>query len=101
MMQDITSRGESRGRSYGKASSYQLADRSHVGRNTGTRTEIKAQASVYNRGMADVKGDDQSDTSILRDVKEDSNITQTREVTIAYSECGDDASNDGRVRKLA
>ncbi|KAJ8113021.1 hypothetical protein OPT61_g4754 [Boeremia exigua] len=97
MMQDLTSRGGSRGRSYGNTGSYQLKDRPSAGHSIGTKTEIKAQPAAYYKDTTRVKSDDQSDRSILRDAKDAENITQTREVTIAYSESGDDASNDDRL----
>ncbi len=100
MMQDLTSRGGSRGPSYGNTGSYQLKDRPSAGRSIGTKTEIKAQANVYYKDTTHVKGDDQSDRSILRDTKDGENITQTREITIAYSESGDEISNDDRARKM-
>lgn len=100
MMKDITSRGASRDQSYGNTGSYRLADRPGMGRNMGTKTAIKAQTNVYGKATSHVKSDDESDKSILRDAKDNGRITQTNEVTIAYSESGYDASNDDRVGKL-
>ncbi|UPX11265.1 uncharacterized protein EKO05_0001879 [Ascochyta rabiei] len=106
MMKDLSSRGASGGDpSAGNAagSSYVLADQSGAsgGRRSvmGTKTDCKAHASVYGKEVGKLKGDDESDRSILREVREDGRITQTHEVTVAYSESGDDASHDERREK--
>lgn len=102
MMQDLSTRGgsRSRGQSYGNAGSYQLADHPSSRRNMGTKTDIKAHHSTYGRDAVHTKGDDESDRSILRDTKDSGRITQVNEVTIAYSESGDEVSHDDRVSKL-
>lgn len=101
MMKDLSSRGGSRGQSYGNTGSYRLADRTGAERSMGTKTDVKARASTYGKDTIHVKSDDGSDKSILGDTKNSGRITQTNEVTIAYSESGDDASSEGRVGKLS
>ncbi|KAJ4382570.1 hypothetical protein N0V86_001792 [Didymella sp. IMI 355093] len=85
---------------HGNTGSYQLADHPGGGRNLGTKTDIKAHRSAYGKDTVHIKSDDESDRSILRDAKDNGRITQTNEVTITYSESGDDASHDDRVSKL-
>ena len=102
MMQDFSSRGGSRSRvqSYGNAGSIHLIDQPGGGRNLGTRTDVNAQPSIYGIDAVHIKDDDESDRSILRETNDNGRITQTHEVTIAYSESGDEVGHDDRVGKL-
>ncbi|KAH6638434.1 hypothetical protein C7974DRAFT_391600 [Boeremia exigua] len=99
MVQDFTSRGDSKGPSFGNTGSYRLEDTPRSGRRIGMRTDISAQK----KGLDTIalEGDDQSDRSILRDAKDCDRITTTREVTVAYSEHGDDSSADDRVARMS
>lgn len=93
MMKHISSRGGSRGASNGYTESHKLDDRLGGSRSLGTKANIEAQP-VSNEGGAD----DDSDRSILREMRDCGKITKTREVTVEYSESGDDSSHDGRRR---
>lgn len=99
MAKDISTRGDSRGQAYDNKVSYKLADRPSAQDRLGTKTEIKAHNRVF--GTSHIKGDDQSERSILGDANDNGRIMQTHEVTIAYSESGDDASNDDRHRTIS
>jgi hypothetical protein len=99
MVKDISTRGDSRGQAYDNKVSYKLADRPSAQDRLGTKTEIKAHNRVF--GTSHIKGDDQSERSILGDANDNGRIMQTHEVTIAYSESGDDASNDDRHRTIS
>ncbi|KAJ4986018.1 hypothetical protein SVAN01_08496 [Stagonosporopsis vannaccii] len=74
-----------------------IANIQSVGRNIGARINIKEQASIDSKDKTPVRGDDQSDKSMLGDGKDSSHITQTREITIANSGSNNDVSNDELV----
>lgn len=98
MVKDISTRGGSRSQTYSNKASYQLADRPSLGNKMSTKTDIKAHMGAFGRDSTNIKSDDQSDRSILGDMNGHGRITQTKEITIAYSESGDDVSNDDRQK---
>ncbi|KAF9699560.1 hypothetical protein EKO04_002643 [Ascochyta lentis] len=91
MMKYISSRGGSRGPSNGYTESHKLDDRLGGSRSLGTKVNIEAQPASNG-----IEGDDDSDKSILRETRDSGKITKTREVTVAYSESGDESTHDGR-----
>lgn len=95
MMKYISSRGESRAPSNGYTESHKLDGRLGGSRSLGTKANIEAQPASH-EGCAD----DDSDRSILRETRDCGKITTTHEVTVEYSESGDDLSRDDRRRTI-
>lgn len=91
MTKHISSRGGSQEPSNDYTESYKLDGRLGGSRSLGTKVNIEAQPASTRVGA-----DDDSDRSILREARASGKITKTREVTVEYSESGDDSSNYGR-----
>lgn len=95
MMVYISSRGNSRGPSNGYTESHKLDARLGGSRSLGTKANIQAQPAANEAGA-----DDGSDKSILRETRDCGKITKTREVTVEYSESGDDSIHEDRRRTI-
>lgn len=97
MMKYISSNGSSRGPSKGQIESHELDGRLGGSRSLGTKANIESHPT-----SKQIEGDDSSDKSILREIRDLSKITETHEVTVEFSsESGHGSSHDSRIRRQA